>query len=459
MHPYWQPPQQPQKPAPNAAVSWVWALVPLFTCGFGTPFVIGYAAAKKRSPWLVVATGFYALNFIVFFIAIGSYEEIDMMPTWLDTTTTLGLLAGWFGGLANTLIIRRSVFEPGHAWQPVQQQPQPQHQQRPMHMPPPRPAYPPQHHPQQHPQQTHQPPRPAYPPQQQHMNTPPPPHMMTPPPRPYTQPTHPSTMGPQPRSGHGPKFIGPYQVIGDLGQGGQGAVHLCVDQRGRKVAVKVLHAHMAKDKDAQARFLREVDAARRVAPFSTARVLDVNITDDLAYVVSEYVEGVSLEQLVKDQGPRNEDGLTRLALATSGALAAIHKAGIVHRDFKPSNVLIGSDGPRVIDFGIAKALDQVNATASQVMGTPAYMSPEQVGGRVVGPETDIFAWAATMVFAASGKNAFGEDTIPAILNRIINHQPDLMRLPPSLRDLAASCLDKNPQNRPTASDIMLRIVH
>ncbi|GAB1824390.1 serine/threonine-protein kinase [Herbidospora sp. RD11066] len=456
MHPYWQPPQQPQKPATNSAASWFWALVPLYTCGFGTPFAIGYAAARKRSPWLIVATGVYALNFLVFFIAIGSYEELDMMPTWLDTTTTVGLCLAWFGGLAHTLIIRRSVFEPGHAWQPVQQprpQQPPQQQfqpQRPMNMPPPRPVtYQPQ------PQQMHQPPmhQPQRPTYVQ------PPHMSTPPPRPHTQPTHPSTMGPQPRNGPGPKFIGPYQVIGDLGAGGQGAVHLCVDQRGRKVAVKVLHAHMAKDRDAQARFLREVDAARRVAPFSTARVLDVNITDDLAYVVSEYVEGVSLEQLVKEQGPRNEDGLTRLALATSGALAAIHKAGIVHRDFKPSNVLIGSDGPRVIDFGIAKALDQVNATASQVMGTPAYMSPEQVGGRVVGPETDIFAWAATMVFAASGKNAFGEDTIPAILNRIINHQPDLMKLPPSLRDLAASCLDKDPANRPTASDIMLRIVH
>ncbi|WP_061294934.1 serine/threonine-protein kinase [Herbidospora cretacea] len=447
MHPYWQPPQQPQKPATNTAVSWVWALVPLLTCGFGTPFVIGYAAARKRSPWLIVATGFYALNFVVFLIAIASYEDVEMWPVWLDTTTTIGLCLNWFGGLAHTLIIRRGVFEPGHAWQPVQQ---PQFQApRPMNMTPPpqQQGYPPQHQPQ----------RPPHPPMQRPTYVQPP--MNMPPPRPFTQPTHPSTMGPQPRGSQGPQFLGPYRVVGDLGQGGQGAVYLCVDQRGQKVAVKVLHAHIAKDKDAQARFLREVDAARRVAPFSTARVLDVNITDDLAYVVSEYVDGVSLEQLVKDKGPRNEDGLTRLALATSGALAAIHKAGIVHRDFKPSNVLIGSDGPRVIDFGIAKALDQVNATASQVMGTPAYMSPEQVGGRPVGPETDVFAWAATMVFAASGKNAFGEDTIPAILNRIINHQPDLMRLPPSLRDLAASCLDKDPHNRPTASDIMLRIVH
>lgn len=130
----------------------------------------------------------------------------------------------------------------------------------------------------------------------------------------------------------------------------------------------------------------------------------------------------------------------------------------MHRDFKPANVLIGADGPRVIDFGIARALDQVTATSGNIMGTPAYMSPEQLAGETVGPETDVFSWASTMIFAASGRVAFGEDTIPAILNRVINHQPDLTALPRSLRPLAAACLDKQPRNRPTAADIMLRIV-
>ncbi|GAA2997112.1 hypothetical protein GCM10017559_17050 [Streptosporangium longisporum] len=252
---------------------------------------------------------------------------------------------------------------------------------------------------------------------------------------------------------------GPYRLIGELGKGGQGKVYLALTPQGQKVAIKVLHEHVGSDRVVRERFLREVEATRRVATFSTARVLDVNITEDQAYVVSEYVEGVSLEQLVRDRGPRDEDGLTRLALATAGALAAIHRAGIVHRDFKPANVLIGADGPRVIDFGIARALDQVTATSGKIMGTPAYMSPEQLAGEAIGTETDVFSWAATMLFAASGRAAFGEDTIPAILNRVINHHPDLSPMPPSLRALAAACLDKLPANRPTASDIMLRIVH
>ncbi|MFD0888576.1 serine/threonine-protein kinase, partial [Streptosporangium algeriense] len=145
-------------------------------------------------------------------------------------------------------------------------------------------------------------------------------------------------------------------------------------------------------------------------------------------------------------------------LATAAALVAIHQAGVVHRDFKPANVLIGPDGPRVIDFGIARALNQVTATSGSIMGTPAYMSPEQLAGGNIGPETDVFSWAATMIFAASGRAAFGEDTIPAILNRVINQHPDLSALPQSLRPLASECLDKQPGNRPTAADIMLRIV-
>ncbi|MEU9835251.1 serine/threonine-protein kinase [Streptosporangium sp. NPDC048047] len=266
----------------------------------------------------------------------------------------------------------------------------------------------------------------------------------------------------EPRSGRDREEgrLGPYRLIGTLGRGGQGTVHLALTPQGEKVAIKVLHEHFTGDPMVMERFIREVEATRRVATFSTARVLDVNITDDQAYVVSEYVDGVSLEELVREQGPRTEDGLTRLALATAGALAAIHRAGVVHRDFKPANVLIGGDGPRVIDFGIARALDQATATATgSVIGTPAYMSPEQISGKPVGPESDVFSWASTMIFAASGRVAFGADTIPAILNRVITHHPDLSSLPSSLRPLAAACLDKRPEGRPTAADIMLRIVH
>lgn len=275
--------------------------------------------------------------------------------------------------------------------------------------------------------------------------------MQPPPPRAAaTFPTHDS----QPEH---PAWIDKYRVLKLLGRGGQGAVYLAVSPEGTRVAVKVLHDLV--DEAAKNRFAREVDAARRVATFSTARLLDVSITSRQAYIVSEYVEGPSLEQLVRQKGPRDEDSLTRLALSTAGALAAIHKAGVVHRDFKPSNVLIGSDGPRVIDFGIARALDQVTMTQSKMVGTPPYMSPEQLTGALVGPPSDVFSWAVTMVFAATGRPAFGEDTVPAVFNRVLNVHPNLSALPAGLREVVDSCLQKRPEDRPTASAAMLAIVH
>ncbi len=452
--PYGSWPQGPGLPQPPrhrssttvSLLSVLWAMVPLFTCGFGTPFIIGYAAYKRRSTGLVVATGIYGIGMALFCVGVWSYDDLDDIPSSLDTIMTIGLFGSWIGGLAHAFIIRASVFRPVQTPQPAPYASPYAPPQTPLQ---PSPQYLSAQHPSsQHPSLRHPPP--ASPP------------IVRTQPRPRSDPrlTSPGSTTPAPwstRPGH-PEWFGHYRVIGSLGKGGQGSVYLALTPQGQKVAIKVLHDHIAEDAAAQSRFLREVDAARRVAPFSTARVLDVSVTRDQAYVVSEYVDGASLEQLVREQGPRTEDGLTRLALATSGALAAIHKAGIVHRDFKPSNVLIGSDGPRVIDFGIARALDQVTSTSSQIMGTPAYMSPEQLAGRQVGPETDVFSWAATMIFAATGRAAFGDDTIPAILNRIINHQPDLTALPPALRSLASSCLEKDPENRPSASDVMLAIV-
>ncbi|MGW3351251.1 serine/threonine-protein kinase [Nonomuraea rubra] len=265
------------------------------------------------------------------------------------------------------------------------------------------------------------------------------------------------TTAPSQQRGPGdPEWVGHYRVLQQLGRGGQGSVYLAMAPNGVRVAVKVLHDLV--DEVARARFAREVEAARRVATFSTARVLDVNITGRHAYIVSEYVEGPSLEQLVRKYGPRDEDSLTRLALSTAGALAAIHKAGVVHRDFKPSNVLIGHDGPRVIDFGIARALDQVTMTAGKMVGTPPYMSPEQLTGATVGPASDVFSWAVTIMFAATGRPAFGEDTVPAVFHRVLTFHPDLSPLPPALRGIVKSCLNKQPEERPSASDVMLAIV-
>ncbi|NUT39080.1 MAG: serine/threonine protein kinase [Thermoactinospora sp.] len=245
--------------------------------------------------------------------------------------------------------------------------------------------------------------------------------------------------------------VGGYRLESVLGHGGQGTVYLGRSPDGTPVAVKVLHPHLVADDDARERFVQEAAAARRVEEFSTARILEAGAEGDQPYVVSEYVPGESLQQLVARDGPRDAGGLRRLAIGTAAALAGIHRAGIVHRDFKPSNVLLGPDGPRVIDFGIAKAID---ATAtSGLVGTPAYMAPEQVAGEGAGAPADVFAWGLTMVFAATGRTAFGGDGVPAVFHRVLHHQPDLSALPPPLRGVVGACLAKRPELRPTAQQV------
>lgn len=251
-----------------------------------------------------------------------------------------------------------------------------------------------------------------------------------------------------------PETIGSYDLTGFIGEGGQGAVYLGENPDGDRVAVKMLHARFAGDDRALRRFVREVDATRRVAQFCTARVLEVAISGTHPYIVSEYVPGESLKELVARDGPREVGALERLAVNTASALAAIHRAGIVHRDVKPSNVLMGPDGPRVIDFGIARALDHVTTQSTGLIGTPAYMSPEQIAGGRIGPASDMFSWAVTLVYAAVGRSAFGGDSVPAVMHRILTDQPDLSGVPMPLRDLIAAALAKDPEQRPTANDIL-----
>jgi len=253
-----------------------------------------------------------------------------------------------------------------------------------------------------------------------------------------------------------PERVGDYEVLGFIGEGGQGTVLLGRSPSGQEVAIKILRAEFSQNDDARRRFLREAELMQRVAPFCTIRILDAGWTERSPYIISEYIEGESLEDLVRRDGPRTGSGLSRLAVATLTALSAIHRAGIVHQDFKPSNVLMGPEGPVVIDFGIARVLD-TTGTVSQVVGTPSFMSPEQVEGRGITPASDMFSWAATMIFAATGRLAFHGDTIPAILNKVMNAEPDLTGVPHPLNIFVGDCLQKDPRRRPTAKNVLSAI--
>ncbi|MBT2232957.1 serine/threonine-protein kinase [Nonomuraea sp. NEAU-A123] len=246
-----------------------------------------------------------------------------------------------------------------------------------------------------------------------------------------------------------PGAVGPYRLVGRLGEGGQGVVYLAEAPSGGPVAVKVLQDGLAGDD----RFAKEVAAARRVEPFCIAQVLDASL-GGRPYIVTEYVDGPSLQQAGRHTG----GDLQRLAVATATALAAIHAAGIVHRDFKPANVLLGRDGPRVIDFGIARATDSALTVTSSIVGTPAYMAPEQLAGAAVGPAADVFAWASVIVYAAGGEPPFGQDALPAVISRILNNEPQLGNLPGSLRPIVYACLSKDPTRRPTMQDVLLGLL-
>ncbi|MER6811167.1 serine/threonine-protein kinase [Spirillospora sp. NPDC000708] len=273
---------------------------------------------------------------------------------------------------------------------------------------------------------------------------------------------------PAPRQGKGrrherplrpgdPRSIGGYRLLGRLGEGGQGVVYLGRDGGDRLVTVKVLRGGLDAGQRARSRFVKEAEAARKVAGRHTARVLDADVTGDRPYIVSEFVEGPPLQRVVDEDGPLPAPQLRKVALRTAGALAAIHRAGIVHRDFKPANVVLGPDGAKVIDFGIARAADALARTeplTTSPVGTPGYMAPEQIEDEPVGPPADVFAWGAAMVFAATGRPPFGSGPSAAVMRRVTSRPPDLGDMEGPLRELAARCLDKNPAARPTAPQLV-----
>ncbi|MEO3858794.1 serine/threonine-protein kinase [Acrocarpospora sp. B8E8] len=252
-----------------------------------------------------------------------------------------------------------------------------------------------------------------------------------------------------------PRALGEFTLSGRLGEGGQGVVYLGESPGGGPVAIKVLKSGF--DPSVRQRLARELDALRGVASFCTARVITAEVDGREPYVVSEFIDGPSLHDRVSADGPLRGGELERLAVGTATALTAIHGAGIVHRDFKPGNVLLGPDGPRVVDFGIARQSESATMTAGPI-GTPAYLSPEQIAGHPASPASDVFAWGATMVYAATGRPAFGADSVASVLHRIMTITPDTSGVPEPLRSTVQRCIDKDPTRRPTSRDLLLTLV-
>ncbi|GAB1822009.1 serine/threonine-protein kinase [Herbidospora sp. RD11066] len=251
---------------------------------------------------------------------------------------------------------------------------------------------------------------------------------------------------------------GPYRLLSPLGKGGFGAVHLALDAEGRTVAVKVLHPHIAADASALTRLSREVETMLRVRGPHIAEVLDVSLEGERPYIVTRYVPGRALSAIVADGPVKDDAELLRLARGLAEALTAIHDAGIVHRDLKPANVMVADGEPYLIDFGIASALDLVSVTdTGAVVGTPGYLAPEVLEGRDAGPPADVFAFAATLAYAATGRSVYGQGPAPAVAYRVVHHEPDLSGVPSWLVPILRDALANDPAARPTAGQLLARL--
>lgn len=253
--------------------------------------------------------------------------------------------------------------------------------------------------------------------------------------------------------------LGGYRLIEQLGSGGMGVVYLAVDPNNKPVAVKVLHPSIATDQTARMRLAREVRTLRRIQHPRIAAVLDAELDGDTPYIVTEFVDGMTLSDDVRENGPFAEDELIHFGHALLDALTAVHNAGVVHRDLKPANVMIMDGEPMVIDFGIAQAADEVNVTVTGlVMGTPGYLSPEIVDGQESSEKTDWWGWAATMAFAATGQNPYGSGGIEAVIARVASGRANLQGVPERFVPLLRACLDPKPERRPSGAMILEALV-
>jgi serine/threonine protein kinase len=252
----------------------------------------------------------------------------------------------------------------------------------------------------------------------------------------------------------GPQRLGPYRLVEKIGEGGMGVVHLGVAPDGDLVAVKVLRPWLVAGQDGRARFEREIATLRRVGGPRVAEVVDADSSHDPPYVVTRYVRGSSLDKVIDDHGPFRTKALRKLAAGLAEALASVHAAGVVHRDIKPGNVIMTDDGPVLIDFGLARAVDEARLTATGlVIGTPGYLAPEVVAGKPPEPATDIHGWAATVAFAGTGKPPYGTGPDVVVLDRIRRGEADLGDIDAELATLLRRALSPDQAQRPSTGEV------
>ncbi|MFE1171771.1 serine/threonine-protein kinase [Streptomyces sp. NPDC058773] len=255
-----------------------------------------------------------------------------------------------------------------------------------------------------------------------------------------------------------PRVVGTFRLHRRLGAGGMGVVYLGSDKRGQRVALKVIRPDLAEDQEFRSRFAREVSAARRIRGGCTARLVAADLDADRPWFATQYVPGPSLHDKVNEEGPLSPAEVASIGAALSEGLLAVHDAGVVHRDLKPSNILLSPKGPRIIDFGIAWATGASTLThVGTAVGSPGFLAPEQVRGAAVTPATDIFALGATLAYACTADSPFGQGSSEVMLYRVVHEEAHLGGVPDALAPLLASCLAKDPADRPSTLSLSLRL--
>jgi serine/threonine protein kinase len=255
-----------------------------------------------------------------------------------------------------------------------------------------------------------------------------------------------------------PRVVGSFRLHRRLGAGGMGVVYLGADKRGQRVALKVIRPELAEDQEFRSRFAREVSAARRIRGGCTARLVAADLEADRPWFATQYVPGPSLHDKVASDGRLSAAEVAAVGAQLADGLVAVHEAGVVHRDLKPSNILLSPKGPRIIDFGIAWSTGASTLThVGTAVGSPGFLAPEQVRGAAVTPSTDVFAFGATLAYAATADSPFGQGSSEVMLYRVVHEEPVLGRVPDSLAPLVYACLAKDPEDRPSTVQLSERL--